>query len=436
VRVVDSARPRHHDQPGISLRGPGGSYFWTAFWSVVAIWLPISEAQPTTAIWRLPLYRVEDLVVVGLLVSAISGRVARPVGLPVWIAGALAIPFAGFVSGNGSPFSPSVIVGVQFAVLCVLAPAVLRYHVVVNPYFLPSVLGAFVVTQTLSAATGIAQIAGAQVLGQSQLLDRSTGLAGHPNTLGIMCVIALLVIMAVMSKCAKWVQILLWCAFVVNLVALVATGSLSSLIAIGVGVVVFLLVTRRVLAALAVAVVAGVGAVMVDIDFGDLWIVAFLERRFASVTGNTLEGESSWEGRVRTYEWAVDHIVRDPAYGVGMDSANSGTYNGITAVHNYLLHSWYQGGLLLFVWFVAVTVTFLWCVGRGIKSSECSGAAAVIAAVIAFAMTSAFFVQQQHWLPLLLAVATIPTARSRDKGTAVQAKRSAYAFAVPPRRLG
>jgi O-antigen ligase len=392
---------------------PGQAWFWTAFWSLIAALVPVMRLQQVDGLLQMPLRRLKYIIFLALIASALLRLVARPIGLPVWLAAAVLIPFAGYLSGQSSVVVTSIILALQFALLCVLAPAVFRYHVLNTQDFLPWVVGAFLVSQTASATVGLIQLSTATVLGQQAVAERSTGLAGHPNTLGIMSVIALLMTVALLRQSSQLMKVGLWVAFAVNAVVLIATGSLSAMLAGAVGAAVLAIGRRRVAAALAIgAAVWGAGALF---GLGNSWFANFVEYRISIVTGEAASaGDASLEIRYLTYDWAIEHISDDPVFGVGMDNRNAGTFNGVTVVHNYLLHAWYQGGLMLFLWFLAVTAVVLWGTLRAIKSRRGLGGAAVASALIAFAATSSFFLQQQYWIPLLFAVALLPVGQTPD----------------------
>jgi O-antigen ligase len=384
------------------------SVMWTCFWALIAAWLPISRTATVYGLVAAPLHRVSYVVIAALLLSASLRQVARPVALPLWLSAAVVVPTAGFVSGHASSVNASVVVAMQFAAVCVLAPAVFRFHILHTRMFLPWVLGAFLVSQSLSSAAGLLQLTGVPVLGAEALFDRSTGFAGHPNTLGLMAAIALIVAAALLNSASGTLKAALWCLLLINGFALIATGSLSAMLAGVAGLAVLLVGRRRALAAILILAIAWALSTLSTV--GSTWLFSFVRHRIAVVTGEAhLAGDASLEVRLLTYQWALEHISRDPIFGVGMDTLNSGTFNGVTEVHDFLLHAWYQGGLLLFVWFVAVTAVVLWGVVRSMTTHDAAGSAAVAAALIAFAATSAFFVQDQYWLPLVFAIAMFPT---------------------------
>jgi hypothetical protein len=347
--------------------------------------------------------------------SAALRRTARPAGLPVWWAAAVLVPAAGVLSGLVSSLPASLLEAVQLTVLCALAPAVFRYDILRTRGFLTWVVAAFLGSQTLSAAVGLYLFAGTAGTLRAALFGRAKGLAGHPNTLGIMCVIALLVALSSLGGASPRVRAGLWAVITLNAMALVATGSLSAMLAGVLGAAVLAVGRRRVALALAVSGVALLAGTVLAL--GGSSIAGFLAHRVAAVFGAGISTDrASLAVRLRTYRWAFAHIAQDPLRGVGMDGLNSGTYDGDTVVHNALLRAWYQGGFLLFAWFLAVTVVLLVLTLRAMTSRQGVGAAAVIAASGAYAATSAAFVKPQYWLPLLFAVALLPAAAGSGDG--------------------
>jgi O-antigen ligase len=384
-------------------RRPGPAQFWTGFWALVAALVPIMRAQGIPEISEL--FRGFRLAILAALVaSALLGLTARPAGWPVWRAAGVLIPLAGLVSGLAGSLSASVVAAVQLALLCALGPAVLRYHVRSTPGFRVWVLGAFLASQTLSAGLGLYLLL---VSGPGALFRRASGLAGHPNMLGLQCVLALLVILAVAGRVGAPARAGLGAAFAVNAAALVVSGSFTAVLAGVVAAAVLAVGRRRVRLAVHVGLAA---ALTVAVGWlAGSGLVAFLTRRVIIVTGQKQSGEDgSLTIRLDTYRWALAHLARDPVLGVGMDEGHSGTFDGQTVVHNYLLHAWYQGGLLLLFWFVAVTAVLLVAVVGAMRSGHGLGGATVVTALLTFGATSAFLAQPYYWLPLLLAVATLP----------------------------
>ena len=385
---------------------------WFAFAVLVPIDRYVLQDSTTSAlVWR--------AMLAALVLSVLGGRAAKPAFPAVWLSALFLIPLAGYISGHQSSIPQSVTVGVQLALLCGLAPFVFKFYVERSPHFAAIVLGGFLASQTFSACVGLLQLPGNEVFGAVTIFGRSTGLAGHPNVLGIMSALAIFVSLAAwraLPTRLRWVPIV---TLILNGVTLVSTGSLSSMLAVAVGLAVYFVGRRKVVATFVAGVLGIVSVWVFTLATGldGAALLAPVQTRVGVVLGTSeIEGgAASLDTRLLTYDWAWKYLTIDPIAGVGLDPMNAGTYNGYTPVHNHILHAWYQGGLLFVLWMVAVTVVLLILVARSIARQQSVVAAAATIAMLAFASTSAFFDQQQYWLPLLFAVALIGEPAPRLK---------------------
>ncbi|MFF7682020.1 O-antigen ligase family protein [Microbacterium sp. NPDC007973] len=331
------------------------------------------------------------------------------------MSGIFLIPLGGLISGVSSDIAASLSVGIQLGLLVGLAPFVLRYYVLRSRAFLWVVGAAFVLSQSYSAVIGMIQLAGGTPFETELIFGRASGLAGHPNVLGIMSVLAMLALLAAFPRASRTLKVLLAALFVLNLLALVFSGSLSSMLAMMTGVVVILAVKRRLVAAF-IAVVLGGALVAIFAGAGGLdplGAISPITTRLEVVLGTAdVDGGAASVGtRILTYEWAWRFISANPLVGVGMDSMNAGTYNGYTPVHNYILHAWYQGGLFFFLWTVFATVGFIRLFAHSLRSKTAAVPAGLMMAMVLFAATSAFYDQQSYWFPLLVGIVCQPGPR-------------------------
>lgn len=354
-------------------------------------------------------------VTVLIVLSVLVGRARRPYGAPVWVLAAILTPLAGLISGASSSVGASFRSSLTLAVLVGLAPFVLRYLFVESPRVIRSSVFLFLSVQSMSALAGVGQAAfGLEIAGNIARDGRANGLAGHPNVLAIMSVIAILlsVWLAVGSRTgiARWGGIL---TLAVNIVSLFATGALSALLALAVGLVAMLLLRpalwRKVLAAMVLSAPVMFVAILAGVDISAAFTGT--QERIADVTGE-VDGRGSWLVRLATWEMGWERIQDSPLLGWGMDGANSAVY-GNTVVHNVVLRAWYQGGLLYFVVVALITITIL-----AIALSPRLGvykplSAAVALAVWTFALTSAFYNETHYWLPLACAIAALDTNSSK-----------------------
>jgi len=303
--------------------------------------------------------------------------------------------------------SSNVFVGAQMFVLLCLGAFVLRANVLRDPMFVRRVACAFLIAQTVSAAAGIAQIAGTSVLGNQAVNDRAPGLAGHPNVLALMGGIAVLLCFREAFLNSERRRLVVVIA-AVNFAGIIASGSLSALSACLLGLVIMAISFRIKTATLIkTAVVVGVGfwLALTYTDFGEN--VRTPLDRYMQVTGQT-EAVSTLDIRGDTYGYAWQAIQDSPLFGVGLDAAYAASFDNVTVVHNVFLRAWYQGGILLAAAIGALTLAIILVALRAMRTRTNGTAAAVLVTIMAFALTSAFFEQAYYWLPALLAWATLP----------------------------
>lgn len=386
-----------------------------------AIWIAIISLVP---VHRLLMVHVSAqlpyLVLAVVVACAALGRLRVPPTPGVWIFALASIPFASIIAGSSSSVMQSTYVGIKLGLLVGLTPFILRYYAINRGSFTRFAITGFLTVQSLSAAVGLAQLAGASVVGLRANAGRANGLAIHPNVLGIMAAIAILVSFALIHRSTGRRRLMAWAVLVLNVAALIGSGSLSSMLSLAAGAVVLLIsmraTTKTVIRTGAAVVMCSALALALGYDPGSA--IDPVEGRVNTVLGISDDGVASLSIRESTYDFAIDSIREDPLIGVGMDTMNEGTFNGLTVVHNYLLRSWFQGGLLLLTTFVLISIAMLRLIFRSMISSRDSLQASIVTVVIAFGLTSAFYDQQQYWLPLLFAVAVtnLPTTRTLAQG--------------------
>jgi O-antigen ligase len=392
-------------------------------WVLVAGIVPIYRFAAESGMSWIP-----EAVLVLLGAALLTGRVRSLPGAAVWISSAGVILVAGAISGTSSDMSSSIRTAAALSTLVGLAPFVLRHYLVQSRAFAPRAMTAFLLVQTISAIAAIAQVAGMTVLGATANSGRANGLAGHPNVQGLMCVIALVLVVAAYRSASSKRRATLGLCGAVNFIALVATGSLSSLLSLVAALVVLIAASRAGMRTFFVgsACIAGVVVIALTVGFDPSVLFAPVSHRIDVVTGES-DGVASLGIRQQTYAFAWDYIQQDPFIGVGMDPTNQGTFNGITVVHNYILHAWYQGGLALVIAIAGVSLLLLGRIFRAMTKGEKSAEAAIIAAVIVYALGSAFYDQQQYWLPLIFATASsyavVEGGRRKHAGGALSRQR-------------
>ena len=377
---------------------------------VGAAWICVVALVPVYRLVEVHFFaRLDYLTFVLVILSLMLGRVARPKFAELWVLSGIGAMTASALVGNQADLLTSIVTGGQLAVLLACLPFIFTSYAQSRGRWLASCVVAFLVVQSASAAVGIAQAAlGLSPFGFAARQGRANGLAEHPNVLGLMCALALLALLYMMRRLGTRGRLLAASAILLNITALVLTGSLSSMLAFAAGLLVLLpaarMTWRAVVATLAVGTLA-IPLMALASRPGSVGIGTLIESRVQSVTGETSE-EGSLEIRQQTWAAAWTAIQESPLFGVGMDSTHQAVY-GNTVTHNYLLHYWYRGGLILFAVAVAISVVAMIVVVRSVIKARDALAAGVIATVLAFAMTAAFFDQHSYWIPFLLAFSAL-----------------------------
>ncbi|MCI2956077.1 O-antigen ligase family protein [Agromyces atrinae] len=358
-----------------------------------------------------------------IVVCVVFRCVRRPIFAPVWVIAAILIPIAGLVAGTATSPVASLRTAIGITIMVGLFPFVARYLVVERRHALIAGVVGFVAVQTVSSVVGIVQAqTGIELFGNIARDGRANGLAGHPNVLALMAMIAVLVSLAALAHVAgRFARSIILISIALNLFALLESGSLSALLVLGVGMIV-LLVRLPSLWKL-ILTVAIVGAVVVLLlAWSGMTVSAFVEEtqgRILAVTGEA-DGMGSWQIRQETWAIGWDRIQSSPLIGWGMDGTNQAVYGSIV-VHNVILRAWYQGGFILFAVFALLTLTFLAAIFARRSGRFHPIAAALIAAIWGFAMTSAFYNELHYWVPIILAVALIGPDQDSPHRGALQA---------------
>lgn len=271
------------------------------------------------------------------------------------------------------------------------------------PVFVRSAVTCFVLAQSASAAVALVQASGGTVLGASATLGRSPGLAGHFNILAFLSAIAFIVLISQVGPSGT-VRPLMLAA--VNLGGILASGSLSALTALGVGLVVYSLARRirsRSILGGAVGLWLAYRATVEATERFPAFRGPF--ERYLQVSGQT-SADSTLDIRQRTMEFAWQAIQVLPwGGGVGLDDASGVTFDGVTLTHNVLLRAWYQGGIFLALAFGALFLLTAGVALRNMKQGQGAGGAGVLAITWIFAMTAATFQQPYFWVPLMMGLA-------------------------------
>jgi hypothetical protein len=362
--------------------------------SAVFFLLPFSEALPkwASAAWI-------GAVVTLILGCLIFGQGRRPAWHWVWVVAAY-LAAIGVVSSaaNADSMRGHLLIGAQVLIFIAAGPFALRRMVSVDGLTARAV-SAFLAGQTISAAAGIAQAAGVTTLGFRAVNGRAYGLASHPNILGLLSGVAVVIFLYLIFKTARR-KVPLLLGLALNIGALVFSGSVSSYIACLLGVAVFMRAARLSFRVPLLLGVAGVGAMWALDQLDKAGIMRNPARRLAQVTGQTRDA-STLDIRQGTYAYAWEGIQRDPFFGRGLDPASGATFDHVTLTHNVLLRTWFQGGLGMGLAFALIVAAIVVTVVRAVVRRQDATSAGVLAVLISFSMTSAALQQGYFWLLLL-----------------------------------
>jgi O-antigen ligase len=377
----------------------------TVLGSVVAVILPLNHMLPSVprALWFACIVALIGMPILFMRTGL------RPLYPAVWVFAGFASLVALLTATNAATVDENLFVGAQLVLLVGVGPFAMTANVLADPKFAQRVGIAYLIGQSLSAVAAIAQLLGRSVLGVEPLQGRAYGLSEHPNTLGYMSCLAILIALHFLLVSRRF-RLLAVAALAANIMALIAAGSVSAMMALAVGLAVLIISMRDHLGKMTL----GAGAVAVA-----LWLLgrfsgvfAYLPSitgRYGQVTGQT-ESLSSWKMRTLTYDFAWHKIMQDPVFGIGLNPGYSGTYNGITVTHNVFLRAWYQGGILLAIAVALIVIAVLIVALRAMVEKKQGAEASVLVAIFAVALTSALFEQRHFWLPVLVACASISAA--------------------------
>jgi O-antigen ligase len=399
-------------------------------WFLIALLVPVNYALPPTAraLWFVAL-------MAAVVIPALFMRVERPLFPVVWVFAGYASVVALLTATRSTTIADNVFVGLQLLVLLGFGVFTLTYNATADRSFSQRVGIGFLIGQTVSATVAVAQLMGVAIAVPGAVYGavngRSSGLAEHPNTLGIMATIAILISLQALIATRR-LRLLTFAVLAANVLGLVASGSLTAMLALSVGLGALVLCMRNYLGRLVAWAMAFAAAFALAASAtGVISYLPSLAERYVQVTGQS-ESTSSWGVRTRTYEFAWDRISQNPIFGNGLSTESSGTFNGVITVHNAFLRSWYQGGLILGIAFTLIMAAVLVGAVRAIIARTHGAEASVLIAVLVYASVSPLLEQRQLWLPVLVAWASISAARcNRRNDVEADAPKGSLVFPVP-----
>lgn len=399
-----AARPSPVGSAGRAADGALGALGWA--WVVVIASIPVQqliyvETGPT----------IRYLPVLLCLVSAGLGRFAQYRGLPGTVAFGLLALAGGLVSGFSTTVAASVTVAVWLALLVALVPGCLLFQLRRTDRFAMFATAGFLIVQSISALAGVLQSVGVSVLGFAARGGRVNGLAYHPNILGLMAVLAVIVCLG-LAVAGRGRRPILGSLIVLNIGVLLLSGSLSALLSLVVALLCFAAIVRPWMLVLGAGAVLAIGVALVGVGGADpLAVLPGVSDRAEEVVGASGEGVASFLVRLDTYGFAIDRIGESPIVGTGMDPAGQATVTDDLVVHMMILRAWMQGGIFFLVAVAGLVISLAMVAVRAAATRELVGAAAVVVAMLVFGMTSTFYNQPHYWLPVLASVAYLEHRR-------------------------
>lgn len=270
---------------------------------------------------------------------------------------------------------------------------------------------AYVLGACLSSAVAIGQFIGIDTrpvffADISTATARFIGLNGHPNGQGgALAVAASICMVAALYGLRRKFAL---AALALTLIGIVLTGSITAMIACGIAFALLVIRARRLRIIATGALLAIIVALGYQIFTAAFPTIVTPLDRISSATGET--GVSTVDQRLQTVEFAIAQISLHPFSGVGF-ADGGGTYNGVTATHNMLVLSYYQGGPLLFAAVACVATAAVIAAWRSPRSPIAEALAIATFASLFFAQTGPSLYDRYAWLPVVLLLCSRPLWR-------------------------
>lgn len=369
-----------------------------------------------------------------ITVSDIAFFVATFLALPQLItmrverglaAAAILVAIGGTIASHSSTGPGESLLIVARLLYILLLWALLTRHVASSDTAMRQIFGALFIGVILTSVTAMAQVQLGVVVPNSEVyFGRASGLGTHPNGQGGM--LALGVAVATGAFLQGTLRRLAGFTIVIGLVGLLLAGSVSGMLATGIGVLVGVLVGGVTARKLFYLGLAGGAAYLLFTSSGRLFPDGVSPaQRFLDTTGRGA-GESTLFIRLRTMNYALDNIWANfPELGVGLAARDGWTTEPFLAVHNLLLLVWFQAGIIALAGIIVAVIAGFSAARRArgnVKTPIIMGCAASFAA----GMTGPLLYDRFFWLPFLLAFAA-SRLPAPGRHLAPAARRSALA---------
>ncbi len=246
-----------------------------------------------------------------------------------------------------------------------------------------------------------------------------TGTAQHVNDLGGSTAVALpaAIGLAFYGGAGSATRLLGVATTVLITTGLVLSGSVSGLLAAGIGITVAAWFGRRKLAIGMAALVIGLAILTIGVATPEEGATT-LSERISEVRGSNGTVAARFDG----FEVAWTRIGENPFVGVGFEFEPLRAGGDISdVIHNAFLNTWYQGGLLALIGLLFIIVS---CLRAGVQATvgattprERMLAGSLVgsfAAYLAFGLAQPTLYVRYGWVPVALVLALRAVQRRRD----------------------
>jgi O-antigen ligase len=146
--------------------------------------------------------------------------------------------------------------------------------------------------------------------------------------------------------------------------------------------------------------------------------------RVASVLSSPADPTATFYVRLEGFSIAWRAIQASPVFGAGFYSV-SATSAAVDVIHNVLIATWFEGGVLALVGIVLVLLTAAgtarnaWAMAKSSESRRLAAALfAAVGSAITFSMANPILFQRYVWVPVFLAIALDSHQRRPGEPTA------------------
>ncbi|MGP5219311.1 O-antigen ligase family protein [Arthrobacter rhombi] len=256
------------------------------------------------------------------------------------------------------------------------------------------------------AGTLLQFVYGSEIIPGSQLTSsgRLSGFTGHvSDTGGITALAVILGVAGLRREAPRRHQLLSVVIAACGLLGLVLSGSVSGLLAAGIGVLVLVVLRaiprhRLVMAGLAVAIAMYLATSLVGQTSNALTPIERIKQVFGVTSGSSTLNTSA--SRWETIRIGWSDFLHAPLTGVGLESSASPVV-GDLGVHNLWVGSLHQGGILLGLGLIIIVVSYSWLGHRARRLGPTAPVVyATVIAALFFSMTAPSFFNRYFWIPI------------------------------------